>query len=79
MPLTHSYRGNSRGLGVTDLAWALRVGRLHQANGALAMHVLDVMRAVQESSETGTSLALTTGDIQPRPLPAGLQEGTRFS
>ena len=42
---------SSRGTGVLDMARAIRAGRPHRADGALAYHVLDTMLAVAESVE----------------------------
>ena len=44
IPLTHSDKV-SRGIGVADMAYALRCGRPHRASSELAYHVLDVMHA----------------------------------
>src|SRR5690606_9945516 len=43
VPLSHGYTENSRGLGVADMAYALRTGRPHRASGELTYHVLDLM------------------------------------
>ncbi len=51
--LLPNYGQNSRGLGVADMADALRTNRPHRASGELAFHVLDVMCGLVESSETG--------------------------
>ena len=53
LPLDPGPAENSRGLGVTDLAAALRTGRPSRASGDLAYHVLDVMHAILESAESG--------------------------
>ena len=53
LPLDPGPAENSRGLGVTDLAEAIRTGRPSRASGDLAYHVLDVMHAVLESAESG--------------------------
>ena len=37
---------NSRGLGVADMAHAMRSGRPHRASGELAYHVLDIMQSI---------------------------------
>lgn len=74
MPLSHAHTANSRCLGVADLAYALRTGRPHRANGDLAFHVLDVMHAILEASETGQHIELTSTVERPAPLPAGLPE-----
>ncbi|HAI12858.1 MAG TPA: oxidoreductase, partial [Phycisphaerales bacterium] len=53
MPLSHSYADNSRGLGVADMARALRDGDAFRANGQLASHVLELMHAFHDSSDSG--------------------------
>jgi predicted dehydrogenase len=72
--LTHSHAQDSRGLGVADLAYALRSGRPHRASGELAYHVLDVMHAALESSATGRHVELMSSCDRPAPLPAGIAE-----
>ncbi|WP_290856959.1 Gfo/Idh/MocA family oxidoreductase [Hamadaea sp.] len=42
---------DGRGIGVCDLARAIRTGERHRASGELAAHVVDVMTAIQESAE----------------------------
>jgi predicted dehydrogenase len=72
--LTHAHTGNDRGLGVAELAYALRNGRPHRANGELAYHVLDVMHAVLEASSSGQHIELSSTCERPAALPAGLPE-----
>lgn len=74
VPLTHGHTENSRGIGVADLAYALRTGRPHRASGELAYHVLDTMHAALEASETGRHIELTSSCERPAPLPPGLPE-----
>jgi predicted dehydrogenase len=76
VPLTHGYTQNSRGLGVADMAYALRSGRQHRANGELAYHVLDIMHAIHDASREGRHVELTSTCERPAPLPVGLREGT---
>jgi predicted dehydrogenase len=66
---------NSRGLGVADMAAAIRSGRTHRASGELAYHVLDIMCAFDESSRTGRHIEITSPCERPRAIPAGLVEG----
>ncbi len=73
-PLTHGYSENSRGIGVADMAYALRLGRPQRANGALAYHVLDVMLAFEESSEQGRHIEITSACERPAPLGLGVQD-----
>ncbi|WP_214409764.1 Gfo/Idh/MocA family protein [Sphaerisporangium fuscum] len=58
-----------RGLGVLDLARALRADVPHRASGALALHVLEAMTAIAESAETGEFRTLRTKADEPIPLP----------
>ena len=69
VPLTHRYAENARGIGPADMACALRTGRRHRANEALAYHVLDVMHAFQDSSDKGAHAVLESTCERPAPLP----------
>lgn len=73
--LTHAHPDNSRGLGLADMARAMRTGRAHRASGALAYHVLDVMDSVVEAGEQGRNLDLASTVERPAPLPPGLGQG----
>jgi predicted dehydrogenase len=61
---------DGRGLGVLDLARAIRTGEPHRAAGTLAQHVLDVMESIIESIETGRFVDVRTTTEVPAPLPA---------
>lgn len=76
VPLTYGYVENSRGMGVADMAYALRSGRPHRANGELAYHVLDIMEAFHEASRENRHIELTSTCTRPAPLPLGLTPGT---
>jgi predicted dehydrogenase len=47
-----------RGLGVLEMARAIRAGVPHRASGTLALHVLDVMAAITESAREGAFRAV---------------------
>ena len=68
LPLIQGYRQN-RGIGVADMAYALRCGRPHRASGQLAYHVLDIMQAFHDASEGGRHVELTSSCERPAPLP----------
>ena len=72
---SHGYSENSRGIGVADLAYAIRSGRAHRASGALARHVLDITLGIFESAQTERHVALSTTCERPAPLPVGLEHG----
>jgi predicted dehydrogenase len=76
VPLTHGYAKNSRGIGVADMAYALRSGRPQRANGDMAYHVLDIMHAFHDASREGRHVELSSTCTRPAPLPLGLREGT---
>ena len=76
IPLTHGYSENSRGVGVADMAYALRSGRPHRASGELAYHVLDIMHAFHDASREGHHIELTSTCHRPAPLPLGLRDFT---
>lgn len=69
--LTHGFAENSRGLGVLDMAHAIAEGREHSANGDLAYHVLDVMHAVNDASDKGHHIELTSTVNRPAALVPG--------
>jgi predicted dehydrogenase len=75
VPLTHTYTGNTRGIGLADMAQALRSGRKHRASGELGMHVLEVIHAFLDSSERGEHVAVSSTFERPEPLPARSPEG----
>jgi predicted dehydrogenase len=74
VPLTHSAEVG-RGIGVADMAYALASGRAHRASGALALHVLDMMQAFEESSTGGQYVTITHQCARPAALPVGLATG----
>ena len=74
VPLTHGYAENARGVGLADMAYALRNGRPHRASGDLAYHVLDIMHAFHESSDQGRHIEIQSTVERPEPLPLGLRD-----
>lgn len=54
MPLTRPFAENSRGLGVVDMARAMREGRSdHRASGTMTLHVLEAMHGFHIASREG--------------------------
>ncbi len=74
IPLTHSDEVG-RGIGVADMAYGFIYNRLHRASGELAYHVLDVMHAFHDSSDSGQHVVIESTCAQPAPLPVGLALG----
>jgi predicted dehydrogenase len=75
-PLTHGYPENGRGLGIADMAYALRSGRPHRANGDMAYHVLDVMEAIEDACRDSGHVEIESKCERPAPLPLGLLPGS---
>jgi predicted dehydrogenase len=67
----------TRGIGVLDLARAIREGREPRASAALGFHVLDAMASILESASGGRAVDVaSTVDLAP-PLEAGWDPGAR--
>jgi predicted dehydrogenase len=71
VPLVPGHAENTRGLGVADMARAIRTGRPQRASGRLAYHVLDLMHAIHESSAGGRHVDIASTCERPAPLPPG--------
>ena len=62
--------GALRGIGLADLAIAIRSGRPHRASGEQAYHVLDVLLAIEEAAVAGRTIDITSTCDRPTALPA---------
>jgi predicted dehydrogenase len=72
VPLTHGYRENSRGVGLADMAYAVRTGRPHRASGELAYHVLEAMHGFHDAALEGKHYEMQSTCVNPAPLPLHL-------
>ncbi|BCJ95437.1 oxidoreductase [Anaerocolumna cellulosilytica] len=71
VPNSYGYGENSRGLGVAEMAWAMRKERPHRANFNMGCHALEVLSGVVKCSETGQVQRMET-DFELLPaLPEG--------
>jgi predicted dehydrogenase len=64
----YGHTDNSRGLGVSDMARALREGGPHRASGEMAAHVVDIMDAALRSGAEGCHIAIESTFERPAPL-----------
>ncbi len=64
-----------RGIGVADMAYAIRSGRANRASGQLAFHVLDLMQSFHDASSQGKHVDIASTVRQPAALPIGLAAG----
>ena len=73
IPPTFGFTHNARGIGVVDMAAAIRSDRVHRANGEMAYHVLEAMEGILEAASTGTHVPLASRCARPEPLPPDLE------
>ncbi|MGG1556403.1 Gfo/Idh/MocA family protein [Paenibacillus ferrarius] len=74
VPLTHGFTSNSRGLGLMDIAYAIRNGTEHRADGEFAYHVLELMHGFFISSDEGKYYETKSTCKKPEPFPLGMQK-----
>jgi predicted dehydrogenase len=72
VPLTHN-ADVGRGIGVADMATAIRSGRPHRTSGELAYHVVDLMNSIIEASSSEHHIRIESTCSRPAPLPLGLR------
>jgi predicted dehydrogenase len=68
MPLVFSYNENSRGLGLADMAKALRTGRGYRASYKQTYHVLEALTAFDKSSASGSTYQMQTKFTRAEPM-----------
>jgi len=68
MPLLFDYKENSRGLGLVDMAVALRNNRPIRANMEQTFHVLDIMTAFERSSQKQAREVIKSPYQRERPM-----------
>ena len=74
MPLTHAYTDNSRGLGVCDLAYALRNHREPRCSGERAYHMFEIAHGIMKSCETNEIYQMKSTCERPAVFEPGLTE-----
>lgn len=75
IPSAFHYGENSRGIGVADMAHAIRSGRPHRCDARLALHALEVMEAFETSHNNRAWVDIKSSCPRPMPLPMGLPPG----
>ncbi|WP_380176000.1 Gfo/Idh/MocA family protein [Kineococcus sp. DHX-1] len=68
---------STRGTGVLEMARAVREGRPHRVQGALAHHVVDAMVSIAESAQSGAFVPVTSTVAPAELLPADWDPTTR--
>lgn len=78
-PLSHAYPTQSRGLGLAEMAAAIRAGREPRAGAAMGFHVLECMEALHGSAARRAFVSLASNCPQPAPMPMNLLDGRAVS
>jgi predicted dehydrogenase len=68
VPLLNGRTEESRGLGVRDMAAAMREDRSHRASAEMAFHVLDLMQSFEEASTSGQHIEIQSRCERPAAL-----------
>lgn len=85
LPLTHGYNGacvledatefekgyGNRGIGVAELAWAIRKGRPNRLSKEMGLHGLEVLQGLDKTAETGGVYRMTS-TFTCQPLKPGI-------
>lgn len=68
VPVELPFVENWRGLGVADMARAIRAHEPHRCSGELTYHVVDVMSSLLKSADKGRAVAVKSECERPTPL-----------
>ena len=71
---THGFNEDSRGLGLVDLAYAVRDNRPVRASGELAAHVYEVMQGIADAPQKGGFVDIQSTCPVPELLPENFPE-----
>ncbi len=75
----HGFDHNSRGVGVAEMAWAIRQNRPARASAALGLHCQEILQGIETSCKTKTFYEMTTTCERPAVLPRGYMGLEAFS
>ncbi len=78
MQQSHAFTDECRGLGVADMAWAMRTGKKNRASKEMAYHALDVLHGIVKSSETRSNHVIQSTFEKTPPIPRGYSGQTYF-
>lgn len=74
-PLEYGFTENSRGMGLSDMAHALRnPGTAYRANGEFGLHVTDVLLSIQSSAKNCMPVSIRNRCERPDPLAQNLPD-----
>jgi predicted dehydrogenase len=65
------WAASRRGIGVADIAWAIRNNRAHRCSAELALHAIEIVHAAVECDRSGKVYEMTSRPDRPEALPSG--------
>lgn len=71
MQQSHGFNDESRGLGVAEMAWAIRKSRPHRASSEIAYHALEILHGLVTSGQSHTYTSVLSTFTLPTALPSG--------
>jgi len=75
-PEERDWRNCHRGLGVADMAWAIRNGRAHRCSAELGLHAIEIIYGIEQSYKEERFYTLISKPAQPEAITAGYIYGT---
>lgn len=75
-PLSHPFSRESRGIGVADMAWAIRTNRKPRISFEMGYHALEAILGIAESDRTGQRIEFSTDFERPAPISSEFYDGT---
>lgn len=76
LPMLHGFNdGSCRGVGLADMAYALRNGRKPRADAQIGYHAMEVIHGAIESQKTGMTYVMTSPFERPAPLATTIAAG----
>ena len=75
IPVEFDYPENSRGLGLAEMAAALKEGRRPRASYEQTLHVLEILTGFERAAAKGGYLELSTSYKREAPMEQGLPHG----
>jgi len=69
IPYTHAFTDNFRGLGVADMAYAIKNNRMARTDASLGLHAFEIIHKVWESAAMGQTYSLKHSVERPAIMP----------
>ena len=71
-----AWRNSFRGIGVADMAWAIRNNRAHRCSAELGLHAIETIYGIEKSCKEDKFYTMTSKPVQPEPLPSNTLSGS---